>query len=91
MSVTRGTAAEPSETGRATCVDKRKIDMSWHGGKGSKRRPESKSKFDEGFERAFGRQTKCCGASIKTVRAGDDGLDTCTDCGRCVEGERDDD
>ena len=28
----------------------------WHGGKGDKRRPEDKKKFDENFERIFGKK-----------------------------------
>ncbi len=28
----------------------------WHGGKGSKRRPEDKNKFDENYEKIFGKK-----------------------------------
>ncbi len=28
----------------------------WHGGKGDKRRPEDKKRFDENFEKIFGKK-----------------------------------
>ena len=30
--------------------------MKWHGGKGSKRRPEDKKKFDDNWEAIFGKK-----------------------------------
>lgn len=33
----------------------------WHGGKGSKRRPEDKKKIDDNWERIFGKPCKECG------------------------------
>lgn len=33
-----------------------KMADKWHGGKGDKRRPEDKKKFDENFERIFGKK-----------------------------------
>lgn len=30
----------------------------WHGGKGSERRPEDKKKFDENWEKIFGKPKK---------------------------------
>ena len=30
----------------------------WHGGKGSKRRPEDKKKFDDNWDKIFGKKDK---------------------------------
>lgn len=70
----------------------------WHGGKGSNPRPVNKSKFDENFDRIFGRKTMnyedifvvyCteCDGHLNLV-VGESAEDyRCPECGGVVEGE----
>lgn len=39
-------------------VPKVKAMTNWHGGKGSKRRPENKKKIDANWEKIFGKKKK---------------------------------
>ena len=39
-------------------TDKKTKEGQWHGGKGSVRRQPNKTKYDEGWERIFGKKKK---------------------------------
>jgi hypothetical protein len=41
----------------------------WHGGKGSKTRPTNKQKFDDNWDRIFGKKDKECKKSTTSLES----------------------